>query len=71
MTKPQHSIPQWEYLILAGRGFQYFSEGVGSKLGIGTRSAVIAWVGPPPTNSGILGIYKDPNTITVTTCGHY
>ena len=31
----------------------------------------IPWVGPPPTNSGILGIYKDPNIITITSCGHY
>ena len=25
-----------------------------------------AWVGPPPTNSGILGIHKDLNIITIT-----
>ena len=31
----------------------------------------IIWVGPPPTNSGILGIYKDPSIITITSCGHY
>ena len=29
-------------------------------------------LGPPPTNSGILGIYyKDLNRITITSCGHY
>ena len=26
---------------------------------------------PPPTNSGILEIYKDPNIITITSWGHY
>ena len=29
------------------------------------------WVGPPPTNGGLLGIYKDLNLITITSCGHY
>ena len=29
------------------------------------------WVRPPPTNSGILGIYKDLNLITIISCGHY
>ena len=33
--------------------------------------AQVLWVGPPPTNSGILGIYKDPSTITITSRGHY
>ena len=28
------------------------------------------WVVPPPTNSGILGTYKDPNIITITSCAH-
>ena len=28
--------------------------------------ASIAWVGPPPTNSGILGICKYSNVITIT-----
>ena len=36
--------------------------------GFGLRA--ITCVGPPPTNSGILGIYKDPNIITITSCGH-
>ena len=31
----------------------------------------ILWVGPPTTNSGILGIYRDPNIITISSCGHY
>ena len=31
----------------------------------------MGWVGPPATNSGILGIYKDLNVITITSCGHY
>ena len=26
------------------------------------------WVSPPPTNSGILGIHKELNVITVTSC---
>ena len=29
------------------------------------------WVGPPPTNRGMLGIYKDPHILTLTSCGHY
>ena len=29
------------------------------------------WVGPPPTNGDILGIYKDLKIITITSCGHY
>ena len=36
-----------------------------------TINTSILWVGPPPTNSGILGIYKDLNIITITPCGHY
>ena len=32
---------------------------------------VLGWVGLPPTNSSILAIYKDLNTITITSCGHY
>ena len=28
------------------------------------------WVGPPRTDSSILGIYKGPNIITITSCGH-
>ena len=35
------------------------------------RNLYISWVGPPPTNSGILGMYKDLNMITITSCGHY
>ena len=31
----------------------------------------ICWVGPPLTNSAILGIQKDPNIITITFWGHY
>ena len=31
----------------------------------------IDWVRPPRTNSGILGIYKEPNIISITSCGHY
>ena len=31
----------------------------------------ISWAGPPPTNSGISGIYKDPHIITITFRGHY
>ena len=31
----------------------------------------IIWVGPPPVNSGILGIYEDPNMITIISWGHY
>ena len=31
----------------------------------------ISWVGPPPTDSGILGIYKDLEIIAITSCGHY
>ena len=31
----------------------------------------IGWVGPPPTNSGILGIYTDLNTVAITFGGHY
>ena len=31
----------------------------------------ITWVGPPPTDSGILGICKDLDIITITSCGHY
>ena len=30
----------------------------------------MCWVEPPPTSTGILGIYKDPNMITITSCGH-
>ena len=33
--------------------------------------ACIIWVGPPPTNSSILGTYKDPNIITIGSRGHY
>ena len=29
------------------------------------------WVGLPLTTSGILGIYKDPNTVTISSCGDY
>ena len=29
------------------------------------------WVKPPPTNCGILGIYKDLNMTTITSSGHY
>ena len=32
---------------------------------------IIHWVGPPPTKSGILGIYKDPSIITITSWSHY
>ena len=31
----------------------------------------IAGVGPPPSNSGVLGICEDPNIITITSCGVY
>ena len=29
------------------------------------------WVGPPTTNSGILGIYRGPNIIASISSGHY
>ena len=35
------------------------------------KHTLVFWVGPPPTNSGILGIYKDLNITTITSCGHY
>ena len=36
-----------------------------------THNMGIYWAGPPPTNSGILGIYKDLNIITIISRGHY
>ena len=36
-----------------------------------TITSSITWVGPPPTNSGILGICKDLDRSTITSCGHY
>ena len=44
-----------------GRGFDFV-------LNVGAR---IHCVGPPPTNSAILGIYKDHNIISITSSGHY
>ena len=41
----------------------------GQKL-IQLSTSIIIWVGPPPTNSGILGIYKDLNIVTISSCGH-
>ena len=39
---------------------------------VGRKAEIpIHWVGPPPTNSGILGIHKPLNKITITPCGHY
>ena len=32
---------------------------------------MIAGVGPPSTNSGMLGIFKDLDIIAITSCGHY
>ena len=31
----------------------------------------MGWAGPPPTDSGILGVCTDSNVITITSCGHY
>ena len=33
------------------------------------QGSVLGWA--PTTNSGILGIYKDPNIISTTSCGQY
>ena len=31
----------------------------------------IGWVGPPPTNGGKLGMYKDPNIVAITSRAQY
>ena len=32
---------------------------------------VVAWEDPPPCNSGIIGIYEDPNMILIIPYSHY
>ena len=39
------------------------------KTSLGLALGPMCWVGPPPTNSDILGIYTDPTIVTITPCG--